>query len=225
MSHPTHTDEAELLCEHKLCLYLSSLILRTRQAKCRGQWGVVVMTHYSLFRPSFYLFVVVVWSLDTSWDFSLAYRIIQCLFRSCRWRQSPVCFLFFPLIAWCVTSLSPCVVHRLVFSMCVPFSSPVKSTSGQGAVFIFSTIYVPQQEAPPAEKYHFLLLLESRLNVLQNTFTPHEDKSVCVCGCFWLRGETCCAYCASRQQWDKCVFDSVCVTKTIDLKAVSSAFH
>lgn len=54
-----------------------------------------------------------------------------------------------------------------------PFSSQMKHICNRGW-FIFSSIYVPEQEAPPTEKYCFLLvfiLLFLDLNVLQNMFT------------------------------------------------------
>lgn len=106
----------------------------------------------------------------------------------------------------------------LVFSLSLPFSTSIKHIWTRGS-FIFSSIYVPEQETPPTEKYGFLLVLllhQSRPNALQNMFTPLHTEA-----CLWMWASLVCVL--ARQQWIECVSD--CVTKTIDLEAVSSAFH
>lgn len=51
------------------------------------------------------------------------------------------------------------LLYFFLFSLPVAFfPSLMKSASGQGVVIIFRNIYAPEQEAPPAEEYNFLLL-------------------------------------------------------------------
>lgn len=70
--------------------------------------------------------------------------------------------------------------------------------------FIFSSIYVPEQEPPPTEKYCFLLALLLLLLhfVLMHSRTclhHYTPRSVPVCGC-------CCCVCAGQTTMDQLCF-------------------
>lgn len=138
----------------------------------------------------------------TAWLIRLA-RLSPLNTESFTNRSLRVCLVFF---LWSLDTLCQKVRWRwfvpfldYVFS----FSTPVKPHIWMTGTFIFSSIYVPEQEGPLAEKYCFLLglLLLLYPNALQNMFTPLQSRACPMSGCF------CCVL--ARQQWYNCVFEWV----------------